>query len=294
MRITEHIAALQAEGDRLASIAEAAAPDAPVGSCPGWQLRDLIRHVGSVHRWATGFVAEQRTDWVGLAEPDMLRAGPAADRLLAAWFREGHQRLVATLRNADPQVSCWTFLAAPSPLAFWARRQAHETAIHRADAELAAGAGPADVAPFPPGLAIDGIDELIMGFARRASKRRLRADPPCWLAVHAPGAPGALADGAGTPDTHGADAPDGPDARDGSDGHQATDWLIRMGTGSAEVARGPVPAGGPPEGHGCQFAGPPGALYLSLWNRAGADGLVQRGDPRALGVWRQEVTVRWS
>ena len=277
MQIAEHIAALQAEGDRLASITEAAAPDAPVGSCPGWQLRDLIQHVGSVHRWATGFVAEERTDWVDLAEPDMLRAGPADDRLLAAWFREGHQRLVATLRNADPEVSCATFLAAPSPLAFWARRQAHETAIHRADAELAAGAAPADVAPFPPGLAIDGIDELIMGFARRASKRRLRADPPCWLAVHAQANPGAPADG-----------PDAPG------GHQATDWLIRMGTDSAEVACGPVPAGGPPDGHGCQLTGPPGALYLTLWNRAGADGLAQQGDPRALDVWRRQVTVRWS
>ena len=44
---------------------------------------------------------------------------------------------------------CWTFLPAPSPRAMWARRQAHETAIHRVDAQLAAGL---PVSPWSPGL----------------------------------------------------------------------------------------------------------------------------------------------
>ncbi len=81
----------------------------------------------------------------------------------------GCQSLARTLRTADPAVQCWTFLPAPSPRAFWARRQAHETAIHRADAQLAAGA----VTPFPVEFAADGIDELIMGFFGRGL-----ADPP--------------------------------------------------------------------------------------------------------------------
>ncbi|MER6443505.1 hypothetical protein ABT275_45720 [Streptomyces sp. NPDC001185] len=38
-------------------------------------------------------------------------------------------------------MTCWTFNPArvPSPLAFWTRRQAHETAVHRYDAEAATG-----------------------------------------------------------------------------------------------------------------------------------------------------------
>ena len=32
--------------------------------------------------------------------------------------------------------------------------------------------------PVPPGLAADGIDELVMGFGGRIAARRLRVDPP--------------------------------------------------------------------------------------------------------------------
>ena len=56
---------------------------------------------------------------------------------------------------------------APSPLAFWARRQAHETAIHRADADSASGIRP----EYEPDFAADGIDELIMGFGQRRKYR---------------------------------------------------------------------------------------------------------------------------
>ena len=73
---------------------------------------------------------------------------------------EGIRRLRAPLRASG--------LATPSPLAFWARRQAHETAIHRVDAELAHGA----VTPFDADFAADGVDELIMGFFGRGT-----ADP---------------------------------------------------------------------------------------------------------------------
>ena len=45
----------------------------------------------------------------------------------------------------------------------WARRQAHETAVHRFDAQDAIGA----VSEFDPVFAADGIDELVSGFAPR-------------------------------------------------------------------------------------------------------------------------------
>ena len=278
MQVAEHIAALRAEGPLLASAAEQGGPDAVVPACPGWRMRDLVRHVGSVHRWATGYVAAQQTSPAGSpGEAEMLRAGPPDDKDLPGWFLDGLQRLIDALERADPAMTCWTFLAAASPLAFWARRQAHETAIHRADARLAAGIG---LTPFPPGLARDGIDELIMGFGGRASKRGLRADPPCWLAVHAAPGPAATA----------------PGQRDaGSVG--PGDWLVRMAPDSASVARGTVPdaeAATVPERGGCALTGPAESLYLLLWNRGGTEGVDLRGDPRGLRLWRERMHVRWA
>ena len=292
MQLAEHVAALRDEGPLLARAAERAGPDAPVPTCPGWRMRDLVRHVGQVHRWATGYIVEQYPAPPGqLTEDEMVRSGPADDKDLRGWFLDGHQRLVAALGQADPGMTCWTFLAAPSPLAFWARRQAHETAIHRVDAQLAAGAGAAGLDRFAPGLAGDGVDELIMGFAHRQSRRGLRSDPPCWLAVHA--RPGPRCDGRG--------ADDGGVTGGGGVTGDHGDWMIRMGTDSAGVARGVIPADGVPEGPGCALTGPADALYLLLWNRrsllpnrGGADGLELSGDPRGLDVWREQVRVRWS
>jgi uncharacterized protein (TIGR03083 family) len=107
-------------------------------------------------------------------------APPDDDGALVGWFREGHANLVKTLEAAPADLDCWSFLPAPSPLAFWACRQAHETSIHRADAQGAGGA----VTPFPPALAADGVDELLWGFASRR-KGKLRADPPRALHLHA-------------------------------------------------------------------------------------------------------------
>ena len=163
MDVDQHLASLEADGDLLARAAARAGLEASVPSCPGWQVRHLLRHVGYVHRWAAAHVAQASPELLeGPSEEEVLRRGPGDDELLA-WFQEGHVGLVKTLRSADPALSCWTFLDAPSPLAFWARRQAHETAIHRADAQAASG----PVTPFEPTFAADGIDELLVGFAPR-------------------------------------------------------------------------------------------------------------------------------
>jgi uncharacterized protein (TIGR03083 family) len=167
MEITEHIDALRDQGDMLADAAGRAGLDAPVAPCAPWRVKDLLRHTGYVHRWAARHVTEcPDTVLDGPSEEEILRGG-APDPDLLAWFRAGHAALVETLSTADPGLRCATFMDAPSPLAFWARRQAHETAIHRADADYACGAIPA----YPPQFAADGIDELIMGFGKRRKYR---------------------------------------------------------------------------------------------------------------------------
>src|SRR6516225_3037280 len=151
-----YVGALRRQGELLASAAQRAGLATAVPSCPGWAVRDLLRHTGYVHRWATGFVAEGLTRPGGASEEEILSQGPA-DAQLPGWFCEGHAALVRALDAAPPDLECWTFLPPPSPLAFWARRQAHETAIHRVDAEQAASAeqpaSTADQAARTAGLA---------------------------------------------------------------------------------------------------------------------------------------------
>ncbi|WP_369244632.1 maleylpyruvate isomerase family mycothiol-dependent enzyme [Streptomyces sp. R41] len=176
MEIPEFVETLDREGRLLAAAAEEAGVDAKVATCPGWQVRDLVRHTGMVHRWATAFVAEGYTSYHPDGGVPDLDGGE-----LTAWFREGHRRLVDTLAGASPGVDCWSFLPAPSPLAFWARRQAHETTVHRVDAESALGGEPTAVATD---FAVDGIDELLHGFHAR-SRSRVRTEAPRVLRVRA-------------------------------------------------------------------------------------------------------------
>jgi uncharacterized protein (TIGR03083 family) len=165
MEIAEHLAALTAEGTLLAAAADRIDHEAQVPGCPAWQVGDVVRHTGLVHRWAAAAVLDGGRD--ASRYPDDDGSGLSGAELVD-WFRAGHDALVRTLSSADPDVQTFTFLPAPSPLAFWARRQTHETGIHRADVE--SGGGP--ITPFDRAEALDGIDELVGGFAARRGKDR--------------------------------------------------------------------------------------------------------------------------
>ncbi|MEU6351329.1 maleylpyruvate isomerase family mycothiol-dependent enzyme [Streptomyces sp. NPDC047072] len=176
METEEYVRILGHEGQLLASAAAAAGPDAKVPTCPDWQVRDLLKHTGVVHLWAAGFVAERLDSPRPMGDPPDLDGAP-----LVEWYRASHRRLLDTLTAAEPGLKCWHFLAAPSPLAFWARRQAHETTVHRFDAEAARGGAPAEIGPA---FAVDGIDELLRGFQAR-DRGRLRTETPRVLRIRA-------------------------------------------------------------------------------------------------------------
>jgi uncharacterized protein (TIGR03083 family) len=261
VEVSEHISALRREGQLLASAAATADLDTRVPTCPDWNVRDLVRHQGGVHRWATGIVAGPRTAPWRVDLDDVVGSWPA-DADLVGWFRQGHAALVAALTRADPELECWTFLAAPSPLAMWARRQAHETAVHRADAELAAG-GP--VSPYSAPFAADGIDELLTCFITRPGGE-LRADPPLLLGVRCT-------------DT-------------------AARWRVRIGPDAVTTTHGPDRADAAETRHGpdradCEVSGRAAEVYLALWNRRATEGLTVDGDGRVLEKFLNGVRVRW-
>ena len=145
--------AIRREGRALGAAAEKAGVDAPVPSCPEWTVADLLGHIGRIHRWITGIVNDRQDtiqDHWSQAEPP-----PEEERI--QWFAAGVDPLADALLTAGPAVEMWTWTDDHSS-AFWARRQANETAIHRWDAQLAAG----DPEPLDRELAADGIDEFMM------------------------------------------------------------------------------------------------------------------------------------
>ena len=257
---TEYLRQLRDEGERLAASAAPLDLDTAVLTCPGWTIRDLLRHIGYVHRWAARYITERHTQVTPRLDEAVILRQDIPDEALLDRFRAGHAALVRALDAAGPGLDCWTFLpGAVSPLAFWARRQAHETTVHRVDVQLATAAGHPD--PIPAEVAADGVDELLMGFARRNARRGPLSDPPRGLFVQL------------------------------TDGYQ---WIGRMGPEHAEVARGwPGPAAGPAD---CAVAGPAADVYLLLWNRRDPGDLPAvelTGDPAVLERWRHGVRVTW-
>ena len=91
---------------------------------------------------------------------------------LTAWVAEGTAALVAQLRATDPAAECWSWHPDERSAGFWARRMAHETLVHRWDAE--AGAGTTGAA-MDPTVAADGIDEYLDVFV--AVTRGLQSSP---------------------------------------------------------------------------------------------------------------------
>lgn len=127
-------------------------PNRAVNRYPGWDLRALLEHTGSVHQWITSIVQDGL-----LTRPERIPAPVELPSLsLIAWFEEGLEDLLGVLASADLTRPVWG-LAGPTNGEFWLRRACHETAIHRWDVESAFGVPRA----FPIDVAVSGIDEAI-------------------------------------------------------------------------------------------------------------------------------------
>jgi uncharacterized protein (TIGR03083 family) len=123
-----------------------------VPTCPRWTVSGLVGHLGRVQSWVRKALADPTGRDV---KPD--RPPENWDDLLP-WWDQQRTRMIDGL--ADPEAPAWLpFTRYPQVAGSWARRQAHEAAIHRLDAEHSLAAEPTLV--FEPEFAADGIDELI-------------------------------------------------------------------------------------------------------------------------------------
>ena len=264
MEVSDYVGYVASEGDLFAAAAEHGDLAVEIEPCPGWDMRELVCHLGIVHLWAASNITYPKDDWLRISDlsdlaghwPDLatawpedcdLRPGTAASaRALISWYRATHANLVRVLQSAPADVQAFTFLPAPSPLAMWARRQASEIAIHRFDAQSARGIA----TRFDPHFASDMLDELLSGFGPR--QFNIHADRERVLHVHA----------------------------EDTDDH----WWLTIGPQDIETSR-----------HGTDadltVAGTAAELYLAMWNRTPDTTVHLTGDTSVMDLWHNTCRV---
>lgn len=146
---------IRTESARFLEVLTSCPPDARVPSCPDWDASDLLWHLGEVQHWWHHVITTRPAAPDAYVDP----VRPATYDGLLDFFREWHALFVKELSAADPAEAAWSWSARPDhhDVAFTYRRQAHESLIHRLDAELAAGS----VTQLPTALAADGVEEAI-------------------------------------------------------------------------------------------------------------------------------------
>ena len=219
---------------------------APVPTCPGWTMADLVRHVGEVYLHKTlalrlgDFPGEQ--DW-----PSDLEALPPLELL-----DRTYAGLTAELTSRAPDSPAPSWYRPEPTVAFWMRRMAQETLIHRLDAELAARAAAGHpVSPVADDLAADGVDEVLIRFLGYGST----VWPDQFAVLRGP-----RLEATGGDDTVVVEA--GP----------AT-WTVRPGPDRVEVQTG---TGGAVH---AVVAGDPVPLLRWLWGRGAEEQVSVSGDP---------------
>lgn len=145
------LARLEADSARIAEVARTGLT-APVPSCPGWTVRDVVDHVAHVYLHKVEAIRHNaRPDpW----PPDL------SDREPLELYDEATAALLSELRQKGPDTPSWTWWPADQTTGFWFRRMAQEAAVHRVDVELAHNV----VTPVDAELATDGIDEVLRLF----------------------------------------------------------------------------------------------------------------------------------
>lgn len=162
MEFDAYLDHVREQAGALRAAAVKAGPDAEVPTAPGWTVRRLVGHIARVYAWV---VVALDADPAG-ESPRTERPPEDWEALLTFWDEKA-DTMLAEFRRRGPDAAAWTF-GVSGTTEWWARRQAHETAIHRLDAEHAAHGDSVDHLVFDPEFAADGIDEaLTVMIARR-------------------------------------------------------------------------------------------------------------------------------
>jgi uncharacterized protein (TIGR03083 family) len=151
------IAVLTEQTEQLREVVRVTDPATAVPTCPGWTVAALVRHLAGGQRRAAAVVAARlgsRPDDTDVHGGD--RAQEPSPAELDAELAQSSAALVAAFREAGPDAPVQTPFGHGTAASF-ARRRAHETAVHRADATLAAGLPYA----LDAEVAVDALDEWL-------------------------------------------------------------------------------------------------------------------------------------
>lgn len=132
----------------------AGALDAPVPGCPEWAGRDLIAHLGEVHRFWAATVRAGTPD-APVGDGDVPERTPTGD--LLDWSERSTEALLAALRDAGPDRPVWTWWGQPALSGAVARHQVQEATVHAWDAQDTIGRA----GPLRAEAAADGIAEFL-------------------------------------------------------------------------------------------------------------------------------------
>lgn len=147
-----YLTALERSVARICEMAHRIDPSTASPSCEGWDVAALLAHLGGVHGWARGGLADE-------GRPQT----PEPEGQLVDWYEDQARELIESLRAADPEAPAWSFAKNGRNAGFWIRRQAHETEMHRVDLALADGEHPA----YDGELAADAVSEVFDVFLPR-------------------------------------------------------------------------------------------------------------------------------
>jgi uncharacterized protein (TIGR03083 family) len=250
MEDSRYLECLSSDYTRLRDAAAAGEPAEPVPCCPGWTSRDLILHVATVylHKATSMRTGQVPEPW----PPPGLDGEP-----LLPLLERAYDELMLQFSQHAPSDPTPTWYDPDQTVAFWIRRMAQETVIHRIDAEQAAGL---PVTPVPDDLAVDGVDEVL--------KRMLAYDSATW-----------------------------PDLFSQMKGHLAGEGsrdAIMVAAGQAAWTIRPAPRGVPVEdgatGHPrVTIEAAPDPMLRWLWGRTGDDAVRVTGDQQWADYLRRMI-----
>ena len=135
---------------RISAVAGPSAT-AMVPRYPGTDVAGLVRHVITIHEWVAQIVGDLSDAPLPQDPPDPGLSGTA----LLHRFDEAWENLLRVLGEADPDAPVWTF-GTDKTVSFWLDRMAHETEMHRWDADSAVEPDPD---PIPHEVAVSGLAE---------------------------------------------------------------------------------------------------------------------------------------